>query len=322
MIRGFSSKQRQQLVTGLILALCLVGCNRATSDSSTLSESRPKVVATTTILADLTQEIAGDSVQLTGILKPDANPHTYQPTAADSQNLTDASLIIYNGYGLEPGLSRVINQPEKKARKLAAAEGTPALKVTNSAGKTPDPHVWGDARNTIRIALAIRDALIDLSPINRDKLTQNTNHLREELEQLDEWVRDQINTVPLEKRKLLVTHNAFQYYGKTYDLASINVLNGVNPEKPANPQTIKKLADSVSNLDVSAIFPDPTNTAIVAKVAKAANLKLAPQPLYTDSLGAQGSRGDTYVKMMVANTTTIVQALGGKVTPFKPKTTE
>ncbi|MBE9053737.1 metal ABC transporter substrate-binding protein [Nostocales cyanobacterium LEGE 11386] len=309
-----------QAVLGVLLGL-LGGC--AQVDSNRISpgtDDKPLVVATSTIIADLAQEVGGETIQLTGILQPGVDPHVYEPTPADSRVLEKADLILYNGYNLEPGLINLMNAAGEKARKLAVGEVVKPLQLDEGAGKVvPDPHVWGSAENAIAMVNAMRDALIELSPADQAEFTQRASQLTNELKQLHSWINQQIQTIPPDKRQLVTTHDAFQYYGQAYGIAIAGTLIGISTEEQPSAQTVQRLVESIKKIGVPAIFAETTiNPALIKTVAQEAGVKLAPRELYSDSIGAKGSDGDSYIKMMVANTRTIVEALGGKYTPFQP----
>jgi manganese/iron transport system substrate-binding protein len=302
--------------------LILNGCRRPKPNASgSAVDARLKVASTSTILTNLTSQIAENAIILTGILKPGVDPHTYEPVPADNKALQDADLILYNGYNLEPGIIRSMNASGTKARKLAVGETVPPLQLKRQGRTVPDPHVWGDAKNVASMIVAIRDTLIELSPIERDRFTNNANRLRKELEQLDVWIKDQIETIPALNRKLVTTHEAFHYYARAYGLTLAGSLMGISTEKP-NGQTAQQFADSVRAAGVPVIFAETTiNPALMKTVANESGVKLASRQLYSDSIGAPDSDADTYVKIMVANTTAIVQELGGRIKPFNPKVT-
>lgn len=303
------------------LALCLLlwggfGC-QMTAEKRSTSNSQPKVTATSTIIADLTAQIGADKIQLTGILQPGADPHVYEPIPKDSKSLETADLILYNGFNLEPGLIKLMNATALKAKKLPVGEAVTPLELDKGKGEiVPDPHVWGDVKNVIKMVAVIRDALIELSPAEREKFTQNAVKLTAELTQLDTWIQQEIATIPPNKRRLVTTHDAFQYYSRAYGLAIVGTLIGISTEEQPSAQTVKKLAEAIKAAGVPAIFAETTiNPALIKTVAQEAGVKLAPHQLYSDSIGAPGSDGDTYIKMMKANTRSIVEALGGKQLP-------
>ncbi|BAY60205.1 adhesin precursor [Calothrix brevissima NIES-22] len=310
-----------QICLGMLLPLALFGCSQPNGGNNSQGDGKAQVVATSTIIADLTQEVAGDEVKVTGILKPGTDPHVYEPVPADSRVMETAKLILYNGYNLEPGLIKLMNAAGGKVKRVAVGEAVKPLQLDKGKGEiVPDPHVWGSAENAIAMVNAISDALIQLSPEDKEKFTQNATELTNEFKQLDKWINQQIQTIPVNKRKLVTTHDAFQYYGQAYQIAIAGTLIGISTEEQPSAQTVQRLVESIKKIGVDAIFAETTiNPALIKTVAQEAGVKLAPNQLYSDSIGAKGSAGDTYIKMMQANTRTIVEALGGKYTPFQAK---
>lgn len=308
-------KRRHFLLSGAI-AVWLYSCGGQERSAN----QKPQVVSTSTILTDLATTIAADAVQVLGILKPGADPHTYEPVPADSAAMERADLILYNGYNLEPGLIRLMKAAGSNVKQVAIGEVVPPLQLEKEGQKVPDPHVWGNVQNVAKMAIAVRDAVIQLVPNDREKLTQNADRLVANLNRLDAWIKQQIQTIPVQKRRLVTTHDAFQYYGQAYGLTLAGTLIGISTEEQPSAQTVQRLVQSIRSAGVPAIFAETTiNPALIQTVAQESGVKLAPQQLYSDSIGAPGSSGETYIKMMAANTTAIVQALGGKVTPFQIK---
>lgn len=301
-----------------LLPFALIGCNQPRSDQTTTADGKPQVVATSTIIADLTDQVGGDEIQLIGILAPGTDPHVYEPVPADSQAMEKADLILYNGYNLEPGLIKLMQAVGDRVRQVPVGEVVPPLQLDETGGKVvPDPHIWGDAENAIRMVSVIRDELIELSPANQAIYSQNAAQLSQELEQLHTWIGQQIQTIPKNQRQLVTTHDAFQYYARAYSLAIIGTLIGISTEEQPSAKTVQQLVESVKAAGVPVIFAETTiNPALIQTVAQEAGVKLAPRQLYSDSIGAPGSAGDSYINMMVANTRTIVEALGGEYTPF------
>ncbi|MEA5573635.1 metal ABC transporter substrate-binding protein [Calothrix sp. UHCC 0171] len=311
---------KKNIFISFLIPLFLLSCTQTNPNTATSeSEKKALVVATSTIIADLAEEIGGDEIELKGILQPGSDPHTYEPVPTDSRFLEEANLILYNGYNLEPGIIKMMNSVGGKARKVPIGEVVKPLQLDKGKGEiVPDPHVWGDVKNAIAMTKAIRDELVKLSPEDKDKFTENANKLTNELQKLDSWIIQEIQTIPPEKRKLVTTHDAFQYYGRAYNIAIAGTLIGISTEEQPSAQTVKNLVDAIKKIGVPAIFAETTiNPALITTVAEEAGVKLAPRQLFSDSIGAKGSQGDTYMKMMEANTQTIVEALGGKYTKYK-----
>ncbi|MGL5082703.1 MAG: metal ABC transporter solute-binding protein, Zn/Mn family [Microcoleaceae cyanobacterium] len=306
------------IAAGIVLGTGLTGCT-PTNQVST-EENQPRVVSTSTIIADLVTTIGAGEISHQGILKPGTDPHVYEPVPQNSIAFEKADLIFYNGYNLEPGLIKLMNAAGVSAAKIPLAESIPPLDFQKGGKTQPDPHVWGDVENILKMVEDIRDQLIKLSPDDQAIFTENAAQLTEELKQLDLWIQQQIATIPENQRQLVTTHDAFQYYARAYGLEVAGTLIGISTEEQPSAQTVKKLADEIRQAKVPAIFAETTiNPQLIQTVATEAGVKLADQELYSDSIGAPGSRGESYVQMLVANTQTIVEALGGTVTPFEPR---
>ncbi len=319
-----SSRKRQVhawawVIGGLFCGLSLVGC---TGSQAPEPSGKPKVVATSTILQDWTAEVAGDEIELVGILQPGADPHVYEPVPADNLRIEQADLIFYNGYNLEPGLIKLIESTQK-SKVFAVGEVVTPLDYDYQGKPEPDPHVWGDAKNAIKMVNAIRDQLIELSPEDKAEFTQNAAEFTQELAAVDQWIFQQMQTIPPQQRQLVTTHDAFQYYAKAYGLTVAGTLIGMSTEEQPSAQTVKRLSDDIQKAKVPAIFAETTiNPALIKTVAAEAKVKLAEQELYSDSIGAPGTEADTYLKMLQVNTRTIVEALGGNYTQFQAALSE
>jgi manganese/iron transport system substrate-binding protein len=294
-----------------------VGCQPQSSDRNETQNNKPKVVSTSTIIADLVERVGGDEIEAKGILKPGTDPHVYEPVPADSVAFEEAELIFYNGYNLEPGLIRMMNAAGVKAKKVAVGEVVTPLDADKEGKKVPDPHVWGNAKNAIAMVNEIRDRLSEISPEDQPEFTQNAAQLTQELQRLDSWISQQIQTIPRDRRKLVTTHDAFQYYTRAYGLEMAGTLIGISTEEQPSAQTVKNLSDSIQKTNIPTIFAETTiNPTLLQAVAEEAGVKIAPRELYSDSLGAPNSEGDSYIKMMVSNTRAIVEGLGGKYSEF------
>lgn len=309
------NRQVRGLLLGAMAAGVLLGsCSVSTEDAET---DQPQVLATSTILKNWAEEVGGDEIQVQGILEPGEDPHIYEPVPLDNQTIEDADLILYNGYNLEPALIKLI-QSSASGSTFAVGEVIEPLDYDYQGRKEPDPHVWGDAENAIAMVNAIRDQLIELSPEDKSEFAANAETLVTTLEQLDAWITQQIATIPENQRQLVTTHDAFQYYAQAYGLTVAGTLIGMSTEEQPSAQTVKRLSDDIREAQVPAIFAETTiNPALITTVAEEAKVKLSERELFSDSLGAPGSDAETYVKMLVANTRSIVEALGGNYQTFE-----
>lgn len=292
------------------LLILLGSCSQNAQNTSNKINDKLQVVSTSTIIANLTDEIGAEEINNISILASGADPHIYEPVPQDTIALEKADLILYNGYNLEPNIIKLIDSTGIKADKLAVGEQIKPLDFEYEGQKKPDPHVWGNAQNGIIMAQAIRDKLIEIDPKNQDKFTQNADKLIKELQELDSWIKTQIATIPPNQRKLITSHDAFQYYSNAYGLEIAGTLIGISTEEQPSAQTIKNLVEIIKSTGVRAIFAETTiNPTLIETVAEEAGVKVAEGKLYSDSIGVKGSEADTYVKMLKINTQTIVDAL-------------
>ncbi len=302
----------------------LLGCITALPAFPLLAQTQnlPMVVVTHTVLCDLTKQIAQDTVNLKCLLSPASDPHVYQPKPEDRKAIESAKLILYGGYNFEPSLIRLIKATSNKAPKIAVGEiAVPKPQQFKDHGKVEsDPHVWHNPKNGIEMAKVISKNLATLRPDKADTFTKNTNNVVVGLTQVDSWIKSQIATIPQAARKLVTTHDALGYYAKAYGLPVETALGGISTEEQPTPKRVTQLVKVIRNAKVPTIFAEATiNPKLINTLAKEAKVNVAKRKLFTDGLGEKGSEAETYTGMLVANTRTIVEGLGGKFTPFKVK---
>jgi len=301
-----------------VLGTLLLGLGACTPRVPMGEEERLQVVSTSTIIGDWVEEVGGEAIAHEGILDPGADPHIYEPVPQDNVVLEQADVIFYNGHNLEPGLIRMVEAIEGDAVTVALGEIIEPLNVESDGAIEPDPHVWGDVSHAIAMTNHIRDILIDASPAHSAIFTQNAVMFTDELEQLDTWIEEQIATIPANNRKLVTTHDAFQYYANAYGLEVLGTLIGMSTEEQPSAQTLRQLVDEVRESGVPVIFAETTiNPQLINTVAVEAGVEVAQTKLYSDSIGAPGSEGNSYIAAIASNTCTITNALGGRCTPFE-----
>ncbi|MEZ2227422.1 metal ABC transporter solute-binding protein, Zn/Mn family [Microcoleus sp.] len=327
---------RVSVVAVLAIALGLVGCSERPQASNPVPESRatnlPKVVATTGVICDITKEIAASSIDTICLIKPGDDPHAYQTKPEDRKAIETGNLILYAGYDHEPSIIKLIQSTTNSAPKIAVhqlavpkplmgeheheAEHKTAAKPHEAGEKVPDPHVWHNPQNGIRMVEVIRDELKKVAPNNAEIYTTNSAKLIADLQKLDTWIQAQIATIPQAKRKLVTTHDALSYYANAYGFEVAGALQGVTTEEQPTAARIAELSSEIKRAGVPTIFVESTtNPKLMETVAREANVKISDKELYSDELGAPGSGADTYEGMLKSNTCAIVSGLGGNCTP-------
>ncbi|MEM8603502.1 MAG: zinc ABC transporter substrate-binding protein [Cyanobacteria bacterium P01_H01_bin.121] len=301
-----------------LLSICvgLFGCTSGGLDGAVSEqqqsqpENQPQVVVTNTILASLAQQVGGDAIQLTSLLQPGDDPHIYEPLPQDSRTIAEAELILLNGYNMEPALTKLVESANTEAPAIAVAEAIQPLDFEYEGQREPDPHVWGDVENAVVMVEVIRDALIDVEPEQAELFRTNAEQLTTELVELDGWIAEQIELIPPEQRKLVTTHDAFQYYGDAYELEILGTLIGISTEEQPSAQTVTQLVETIRVANVPTIFAETTiNPGLIERVAQEAQVQVAPEKLYSDSIGTPDSSASSYQQMMRFNTQAVVDGL-------------
>jgi manganese/iron transport system substrate-binding protein len=299
------------------------------------SGTAPKVVATHSVLCDMVNQIAQKTVSLTCLVKAGMDPHVYEPTPSDRKALEDAALILYNGYSFEPSIMKLIESGAKSATKVAVAEQAvpkPLMGEEHHHGEEhdhgankgekaedlePDPHVWHNAQNGIKMIEVSQSSLSKLLPDQAATYKKNADDLTTQLQGIDVWIKSQIATVPANARKLVTTHDALGYFAAAYGVPVEGALQGLSTEQKPSAARVKELVNTIKSDQVPTIFAEVTDNAnLLNTIARDAGVKISEQELFADGLGEAGSPGETYSKALIANTKAIVEGLGGRYTAF------
>jgi len=366
------------------LGLGLVGCSQepvvqsddAAAETTTeeVSVELPQVVATTSVICDLTEQIAQDTIALTCLMDPGQDPHTYQAKPSDRQAIDEADLVLYDGYDFAPGLIGLVDASSNSAPKVAVYEAAvtdPLMGAghdhdhghghdhaegeahdhdhaegedhdhdhaegeahdhdhehaedhdhDHAGGEAhdhgegelvADPHIWHNAANNAAIAEVIATNLAQVNPDQAEVYEQTVGTLTEQFAELDTWIQTQVDTIPAGNRNLVTTHDAFRYYADAYGIDVKGALSGLSTEEQPSAAMLTGLVDQVKAAQVPAIFAESTtNPDLINTVASNAAVKVAEQPLFVAGPGGDGTAAATTQEMLVANTCTIVNALGG-----------
>ncbi|CAN5560445.1 zinc ABC transporter substrate-binding protein [soil metagenome] len=305
-------EKRARIFCKLLLLSCLSACTQTESAQREV----PHVLATTTMIAEAAERIGEECVVVRGLLPVGGDPHVYEPVPQDARAVAESDLVLYNGFGLEGWLDRLIRNVGGERPIVEVAEGLTPIYGQYAGGRDPDPHLWGDVSNFIHYVESIRDALVQQAPACETTLRANADAYIQELQALDGWVRERTATIPPQNRQLVTSHDAFQYYASAYGLNVLGTPIGVSTDEEASAQTVARIVEDVRRTRVPALFVETTvNPNIIRRIASETGAGIGGS-LYSDSLGEPGSGAESYVGMIVHNTRTIVRALGGSAEPF------
>ena len=292
----------------LLLTLSLGACAPLTGQA----EDRLPVVATFSIVADLVQNVGREHIALTTLAGAGVDPHTFTPAPQDAAALAQARLVFENGAGFEGWLDELLASSNSRAVRVTLTEAVALHAAGGDKGHgAHDPHVWHDVNNALAMVAAIRDALIDADPAHRADYEANAQAYSIQLAGLDQWIVEQVDAIPPERRKLVTTHDTFGYFAERY---GFEVLGSVLPSSTegASPsaQELAALVEAVRAAGVPAVFAENISpNSLINQVAQEAGVQVVAS-LYTDALGPEGSGAETYIDLLRQNTATLVAALG------------
>ena len=295
-------------------ALLLAACSSAPAGTGAEPLS---VYATTGYLADAVAAIAPDA-EVTTMVGPGGDPHTYQPSTQDIETIQGSDVVLWNGLHLEAHMDDLLESLGDQ--QLAVAELLPTELLLNwpetddQGGALYDPHVWNSPEAWSLVVGHVADALSDADPEGAEQYARNAAAHQEEIEEAAEEVEQLLGSVP-QPRILITGHDAFNYFGQTYDL-EVRATDFVSTDAALSPTELSELADLIAEEKVPVIFQDnQANPQAITSLQEAVEsrgwqVEISERELYADSLGSEPGL-DTYLGVFLHNAEAVAEALGG-----------
>ena len=304
----------------LLLLPGLVGCLK-TQTTNTPITGPVKVVVTTTMIADAVRQVGGSHVEVTALMGPGVDPHTYLPSPGDTEALASAHLVLFNGLHLEGKMAHVLEQGQNTGVPSRAVTATldPAtqLRHTESGDGSHDPHVWFNVKLWMKCVEVIRDELVKRDPAHEADYRANAERYLGELSKLDQEVRDKAQKIPANRRILVTSHDAFGYFAQAYGF-EVRGLQGVSTAAAVGTRDVEELATFLGTRQVPAIFCETSvlprglekvRDVLRSKYNRDIRVVGGDDALYSDALGEPGTPTGSYVGMVRHNIDTLVKAL-------------
>ncbi|MCC6944373.1 MAG: zinc ABC transporter substrate-binding protein [Thermomicrobiales bacterium] len=323
----------------LFLAAMAVSFTLPQTRNVSAQDEPVRVVATFSILADIVHQVGGDHVDITTLVTPNMDAHSFEPSPDQIVGLTDASLIFEIGIDFEPWLDRMVDAAQPDADRVVVSEGVEVRSAGEDHEDTHadddhdedeheeeqheedehdddhhhgpnDPHIWTNPLNVMIMVENITAALAAADPAHQADYEANAAAYTSELEALDQWIVEQVETIPPDARKLVTSHDTFGYFADRYGFQIIGTPLGTSTAaSDPSAADIAELIEAIKSTGVPAVFTENViNPDLMEQLAENAGVELAPS-LYTDALGEPGTPGDSYLGLMRFNTETIVTAL-------------
>ncbi|MEI3849697.1 MULTISPECIES: zinc ABC transporter substrate-binding protein AztC [Microbacterium] len=293
------------LMLGLVLALA--GCAAPSS-----SGVRPQIVVTTNILGDVVRAVVGDQADVTTLMKPNADPHSFEISAQEAALLGAADLAVSNGLGLEEGLQQHLDRAaESGVDMVVAGDAIEVLAYGPEADGAPDPHFWTDPQRMVDVVDALEDALAGIDGIDEGAIRAHADAYRAELADLDAEMTTAFAAIPEDHRALVTNHHVFGYLADRYGFRIVGaVIPGGTTLAAPSAADLRDLAAAIEEAGVPTIFAESSQPdRLVQVLAREAGIQVDVVELFTESLTGPGEGADTYLTMMRTNTERIAQGL-------------
>lgn len=276
-----------------------------------------QVVATTGMIADVLRQVGGDAVSVNGLMGPGVDPHLYRQTRSDVRAMTQADAVFWNGLYLEAQLEEFLERLAARRPVYAVGEAVPeGERLADEAYDNQyDPHVWMDPSRWRHVVVAVRDALSELEPSHAEAFEERADVYLDELESLDDYAHQVLESVPESSRVLVTAHDAFGYFGDAYGFEVLGI-QGFSTESEAGLARIESLVDELVSRDIGAIFIESSvsdrNVRALIEGAQSRDHEVSiGGELFSDAMGPTGSYEGTWLGMFDHNVTAIATALGG-----------
>lgn len=319
--RALAARSKRSILTRAVaLALTAAGASliaavpAQAADNGQAAQKPLEVVTSFSVLADLARQVGGDRVSVESLIKPGGDPHVFQPGPAQVRQLAGANLFVINGLGLEGWMSRLKGSSGFKGPVVVASHGIKTRKAEGNESEHHhhhgelDPHAWHDVENVRHYVSNIAEGLCKASPADCTGFQERAHAYDQKLQQLDQEIHSAIDAIPAEKRRVMVSHSAFGYYGRAYQIKFMAPV-GVSTEEEPSAATVGTLIREARRQKVHAFFFENNSDPRLLKRMASELKNVSIGELYADSLSpADGPAGD-YISMMNFNTKAITGAL-------------
>ena len=293
------------LATAMLVA-ALAACAPASVD-------RSLVVVSTNILGDVVTELVGDEADVMTLMRPNADPHSFEISASEAARVRSAELVVSNGLGLEEGLQQHLD--------AAAADGVATFVAGDAidvleyqegdAAGVPDPHFWTDPARMTDVVEALVPVLSELPGVDADVIAAHAADYGDALAALDTEMTEAFAAIPDARRALVTNHHVFGYLAERFGFRVIGaVIPGGTTLAAPSASDLAGLVTAIEETGVPAIFAESSSPdRLMRALAAEADVHVDVVELYTESLTERGGGADTYLTMMRVNTERIATGL-------------
>ncbi len=284
-----------------------------------VAQDKLPVVASFSILADMVRQVGGEQVEVTSLVGPNSDAHGFEPTPADAKKLAQAKLVVVNGLNFEGWTNRLIKSSGYKGEVVVASKGSKTIslpskaKNSNSHGHghdhgTIDPHAWQSLDNAKIYVQNIAAGLIRALPIHAKEIKAREQAYLSQIDELHQKAKDAFSAVPIEKRRVITSHDAFGYLSKSYNIRFFSP-QGWTTDREASAADVARINRQIRDQKINALFLEKSSDSrLLERIAQDTGVKIGGT-LYSDALSSPGTEADTYLKMYAHNVETLIKGL-------------
>ncbi|MEE3661145.1 metal ABC transporter substrate-binding protein [Brenneria sp. g21c3] len=266
------------------------------------------VVASFSVLGDMVSHIGGDRVTVTDLVKPNGDPHEFEPSPQDSKTLAKADVVFVSGLGLEGWMDRLITASGYQGKTIVASEGIAALHMEEDGKIVTDPHAWNSMGNGVIYAHNIVEALAAADPQNADYFRRQGEVYIQQLQELDRYAKKTFAAIPAEKRKVLTSHDAFGYFSQAYGVTFLSPM-GYSTESEASSKKVAALITQIKKEKIKVYFiENQTDPRLVKQIANASGAQPGGE-LYPEALTDASGPAATYAAAFKHNVDTLAASM-------------
>ncbi|MGO1769971.1 MAG: zinc ABC transporter substrate-binding protein AztC [Microbacterium sp.] len=294
------------------VALALASAVASLAGCAAAEDEGPHIVVTTNILGDVVGNVAGDEARVTTLMKPNADPHSFEISAREAAQLAEADLLVSNGLGLEEGVEQhLVTAADAGAPRFVAGDRIDTLEYASSDASGPDPHFWTDPARMVDVVEALGEDIGAIEGVDAERIEANADAYLSDLADLDAEMSDAFAAIPDERRALVTNHHVFGYLADRFDFRIIGaaVPGGTTLASPSAAD-LEELTTAIEETGVPTIFAESSQPdRLVQVLASEAGVDVDVAELYTESLSAADEAAPTYLDMMRVDTERISEGL-------------
>ncbi|WP_375104539.1 metal ABC transporter substrate-binding protein [Paenibacillus sp. RS8] len=303
-------KKTIKMLSLTIFILLVTACSNVSEGEA--DNDKLKIVATYSIIADMTENIVGEKAEVYSMVPIGTDPHMYDPLPKDTSKVSSADLVFYNGMNLETGkgwFQDLLDVTNKKDVAFAVSDEVTPMYLTEKGKETQeDPHAWLDIQNAIKYVDIITTRVIEKDPDNKEFYLHNQSEYVKKLNELDQYAKEAVEKIPQEKRILVTSEGAFKYFSKAYGFESAFIWE-INTDSQGTPEQMKNIIIIIDKNQVPALFLETSvNPKTMETISNETGVPIHSK-IFTDSLAKKGEEGDTYIKMIKWNIDKVVEGL-------------